>query len=307
MFFMGRKSNKNNPFLPFLALILFFVALGLVKSYRDGQIASVEGGEAAGQKQVEVPADPRLAYDCGSKYLKPLIVNDELFCSLDVPYINQSLNSAGMFTQDPSGKGDVDHMCTAAASVMVGAYYDKLKYENLDQLREHIYKSQTSTDLVAGNTVTVDGYKIKLCIDGAFGITSFDVVEKKSKCNWNNNYYLYLDYLGIKAREMGESYANAVAELKMGRPVFSQIKPYDELAGGVYQGHFIVIKGFSTVEGSQRLLLNDPYRDLNVKSEEGKCGGLTILANRNGYNSVFDYNNHPCSKIGYFWSAEVKK
>jgi hypothetical protein len=225
--------------------------------------------------------------------LMEINLNGETFCSLNVPYINQSLNSNGEFTQDPSGRDDVNYMCTAASEIMIAAYYKKITYTDLDNLREHLYMSQSSPELVAGNTIHIGNEAITLCTNGAFGITSYDINTGISECNWNNNIELYPQYLGLHMEQIDTNFTEIKATIDSGMPILMFIAPYDQLAGGIFESHFVVVKGYSLTE--EVLLLNDPFSDINTLSDDGLCMGLSASPKLTGENSIFSLNDSACS------------
>lgn len=234
---------------------------------------------------------------CPNEKLKPIKVQDKVFCTLEVPYTNQNLNSQAKFEQDPSGKGDVRMMCAAAANVMVAGYYGKIKYTDYDDLREHLYKAKSAPALQAGAVVNVAGYNIKLCMDGAFALTSYSLSTGKSMCNYNNNVDFYLRYFGLKSRVVTVKYADIVKELKLGNPIVFNLQPHDQLAGGIYESHYVVIKGYNVDASSNEVLLNDPYSDMTLKSD-GKCMGLTGAARLKGENSIYNTKTPVCARSG---------
>jgi len=189
-------------------------------------------------------------------------------------------------------------MCTAAASVMIMGYHNKLVYNTTDELREHMYKSLSTPDLHTGNTVIVGNYHIMLCTDGAFGLTSVDPYTGISMCNWNNNIDFYFKYLGFSITPISKDYSTITDKLNNGYPILLNVNPYDERADGIFESHFVVVKGYSIEDGKQRLLLNDPYRNMNVLVDNGICGGLSVPPSLDGENSVFDFSHHPCILIG---------
>jgi hypothetical protein len=243
---------------------------------------------------------PTAPSPCTENFLEPRTVNGTTYCALKVPYFNQNLNAEGIYTNEQTNTVNVAYMCTAASEVMIAGYYNKVSFTNTDELREHMYSSLSSKGLTKGNTVYVDDTPITLCIDGAFGLTSFDPDTGVSECNWNNNVEYYPEYLGLTIQQADFSFDNIVSEINKGHAMLLSISPYDQTAGDIYESHFVVVKGYS-LDG-QKLLLNDPFRDLNVKTVDGLCGGLSLSAQLDGENSVYDINNPECSVANAIWS-----
>lgn len=238
--------------------------------------------------------------ECTGSFLRQIEVNGELFCALDVPYVNQSLNSNGAFTQNPSGIGDVNYMCTTASSVMIAGYYNKLQYQSLDELREHMYMSKSNPPLVKDNVISFRGRDIKLCTDGAFALTSFNYSTGISHCNWSHNIDVYPKYLGLSVVNISLNYDNIANNLTNGNPILMSISPRDDLAGGIWEYHSVVVTGFSIQGTEHKILLNDPFRDLSAKYNN-TCGGLTLGPEMSGYNSVYSFDNPICARANYAW------
>lgn len=238
--------------------------------------------------------------ECTGPYLRQIAVGSDQFCVLDVPYVNQSLDSRGVFTQNPSGVGDVNYMCTTAASVMIAGYYNKVQYQTVDELREHMYMSKSNPELVKDNVINFKGRDIKLCTDGAFGLTSFNYSTGQSHCNWSHNIDVYPKYLGLSVVNISLNYDNIANNLTNGSPIMMSISPRDDLAGGIWEYHSVVVTGFSIQGSEHKILLNDPFRDLSEKNND-TCGGLTLGPSMSGYNSVYNFDNPVCARANYAW------
>ena len=276
------------------------IILEEVKAETDTEVFKVNEEKTTIVEDISIEEDIPDFY-CSATYLLPVTIDGIKFCSLDVEYFNQVLNSNSEVTQDPSGNGDVYFMCTAASSVMIMGYHNELIFNNSDELREHMYSSGSSKELIAGNTVTVSNIAIELCMDGAFALTSYDYETGQSMCNWNNNIELYFKYFDYKIKKLNPTFEAVKAEIDANRPVFMHIAPYDQLGGNIYESHFVVVKGYSVENGRQILLLNDPDRDMNVKTQDGLCGGLSLGPSLDGEDSFYDFNYHPCLKANNFY------
>ncbi|MEI6887395.1 MAG: C39 family peptidase [bacterium] len=296
-----------------LLLSLLFV-LYYTKSYTPNIVSSVDNSELSTSSlaisqtvsSIEVELEMQsssstYSFECKNSELSEFEQNGIQYCRLNVPYFNQVLNSSGVETLDPSGLGRVSYMCTAAASVMIMGYYNRLTYTTTDELREHMYKSLSVDGLKKGNTVKVNGTNIKLCMDGAFALTSYDPLNGKSNCNWNSNVNVYFNYLGYKLFNVSSKFDDIVKEIDKGRPILFAIAPVDQIANKV-ESHYVVVKGYSVTEGKKILLLNDPDRDLNKLNDQGKCAGLSFPPSLDGENSIFDFNSHKCTQINNFYS-----
>jgi Peptidase_C39 like family len=190
---------------------------------------------------------------------------------LDVPYFNQWLDKS-----PPTGW----QMCGAASSVMVTAYYKKIKNFNPSQIKNYMYQ-----DMGQGLPRYCDS-------SGAFSVTGKGFCDQSSVAGIKE----YLSFYGLKSGNLEsitfEQVKNAID--KNHPVILSTTYPY---------GHIFVAKGY-TPDG--RIIVNDSYKNHQDDSWNGDYKNPYSL---NGESAIYDINYKVKSdgnrSVQWNWGIEV--
>jgi Peptidase_C39 like family len=197
------------------------------------------------------------ATQTGSVLVNGQTLNAGDFTYLDVPYINQFLDASGNPSPDlytPSGKRIGNISCGATSAVMIMAYYNKLRFNDYNDLKEYTYKDKGQG---------LNSYCSDLGIYGAFGVTS-----KGADCAWNTDAGIreYFKKLDFKA----EYYYSNLDFNTIKTNIDSSNPIMIAFCGDHISCHIAVVTGY---DENGNMLVNDPWRNLSLSGSSWSMNG----------------------------------
>lgn len=185
------------------------------------------------------------------------------FKYLPVPYFNQCLETDGK-TFSPNnitkaGKEACRYMCAGASMVMIGGYFDKLKYDKNNSWDLKKYMNSDSGQNIGQSCGENQG--------GAFGLIAreTDIYTKGlSSCDQGSGYGItrYADKIGLFSKVLTIETQNLKNAIKRGNPIVAS-------SGS----HIFVINGYF----GNKFIISDPYRDLSIDEPDYSLNGQNAL------------------------------
>jgi Peptidase_C39 like family len=182
---------------------------------------------------------------------------------LNVPYINQWRNNDGTTSPNNILPGSGWRLgwvtCGATSSVMIGAFFGKLKFTNDKSLKEYAYMDKGQN---------LPNYCMPAGImGGAFGVTAQGYCNQSSQKGIQD----YLSRINLKSNGLKLNQASIIKSIDEGKPIILSItEPL---------GHILVVKGYTS---DNRVIVNDPFGDENES---------TTNYSLNGESAVYDLYN----------------
>lgn len=177
---------------------------------------------------------------------------------LNVPYVNQWKNRDGSTSPNDILPGSGWRLgwvtCGATSSVMIGAFYGKLKYTEERSLKEYAYMDKGQN---LPNYCMPDGI-----MGGAFGVTGNGYCNQSSPAGIKD----YLSRIGLKSKYLNLNQASIIKSIDEGKPIIlSTLLPLS---------HILVIKGYTS---DNRVIVNDSFGDENESTTNYSMNGESAV------------------------------
>lgn len=195
-------------------------------------------------------------------------IKNSNFQYLDVPYFNQCLEQNGVTFSlknlNSDNKEVCRYMCSGASMVMIGGYFRKLNYDKKDSstLKKYMYSD-------SGQNI------IESCGEnqsGAYGLIAKETDKftgGETQCNSGSDYGMgkYAEKIGLFTKNIDINLASIKASIDRKNPVILSTP-----------SHIFVVKGYL----GDKLIINDPYRDLSINNSDYSLNGQNALYSMEG-------------------------